>query len=770
MKGLFFQILDMSVSATWLALAVILLRLVLKKAPKYLHCILWAMVALRLICPSLPESQASLIPDSQPVSSVVFGQSQSTSVITPVQPPADLPQTTVPQASESNVIPWEEILGIVWVAGMAVMAAYGLGSYLLLRRKVAPSVEQGGAWLCDNVASPFILGILRPRIYLPSNLADDCRESVLAHERAHLCRKDHWWKPLGFVLLAIHWFNPVMWLAYILLCRDIEAACDERVIKGMDLQARKQYSEALLSCAATRQYVAACPLAFGEQGVKGRIRSVLTYKKPTIWIILAALVASIVLVVCFLTNPLHDLKLKAPSGNRKVTTEYVWDLAELVPEYFTMEYQEGFVLFVWEEDQEIWCGLTRKSDQPILQEQLNQLPAVSLEGMQYILRQHRCDHNAYNYVDLQILGDFQSLKEQAGDDVPDEAVKLWIESQLGMENCVYFGNNLVIYGHNHYPTGETVEKDQLGLCIAESISITTCIFGSDEIRPKYTVYTIKGRDITYFAVAEITSPMVYKVYQRNNTVPQSDLTYEVNMKIAYSEPSCPAFETNCFYAISYDGKLYKVYWSDMEGLSEGQPVKVTYSNGGKKESEDFDEYPDGGYKPKYEITALKVEVNSTVLDDDALQMIADTAIKKKFGLTDLGHYLISFSRHPIDRMASVDYRLKLFGLYTGEVYKVFLNEDGTVIDIRGDYGEYARYLPYATKEAYDAAKAKLDEKSKRGGEAGYYLEIDSEGYLCLSTEIILHLDPPVDENGNAMSGCGVDHDHQFFSERICYYK
>jgi beta-lactamase regulating signal transducer with metallopeptidase domain len=203
------------------------------------------MVALRLICPSLPESQTSLIPDSKPITSVVLAEKGNTANIDmnqSVQLPSDLPQSVTSIQTGQKSVDCGEVLGAVWLTGTVVMTAYGAVSSLLLRRKVAPSIKEDGVWLCDNIASPFILGILRPRIYLPSALESDCRDNVLAHEQAHLRRKDHWWKPLGFVLLSIHWFNPVMWLAYILLCRDIEAACDERVIKGMDVQERKKYS------------------------------------------------------------------------------------------------------------------------------------------------------------------------------------------------------------------------------------------------------------------------------------------------------------------------------------------------------------------------------------------------------------------------------------------------------------------------------------------------------------------------------------------------
>lgn len=160
-----------------------------------------------------------------------------------------------------------------------------------------------GTYACDYVDNPFVLGILRPRIYLPSAMEDNYRESVLAHERAHLQRRDHWWKPLGYLLLAVCWFNPRLWLAYILLCRDIEGACDEKVIKTIDLQERKAYSLNLAQCSAHRMRILTCSVAFGEEGVKARIRAILSYKKPAFWVISVAAVLCVAATVCFLTAP-----------------------------------------------------------------------------------------------------------------------------------------------------------------------------------------------------------------------------------------------------------------------------------------------------------------------------------------------------------------------------------------------------------------------------------------------------------------------------------
>lgn len=401
MDDLFLQVLEMSVDASWLVLAVAALRLILKRAPKAIHCILWGMVALRLIIPAMPQSAVSLIPDSKQVSQAV--QIPQTDAVV-ILPPSTQPDTALPEhiptepVAEEEQWHWRFILPGVWIVGVGMMLGYGLVSYLLLRRKVAASIREGDVWLCDDVVSPFILGIIRPRIYLPSKLEEAYRSSVLAHERAHLQRKDHWWKPMGFVLLSIHWFNPVMWFGYILLCRDIEAACDERVVKKMDMDARKAYSEALLSCAASRRSIAACPLAFGEQGVKGRIKTVLNYKKPAFWIVLAAIVALVSVAVCFLTNP--EDKADSPDtptepttestapeqsvGHELLKTEDMLVLYQKVPGYF-ITIGKGTEVYVWEQEGALYCGAMAGTNRYKTDEEIQSLIGISLESMAMIL-------------------------------------------------------------------------------------------------------------------------------------------------------------------------------------------------------------------------------------------------------------------------------------------------------------------------------------------------------------------------------------------------
>ena len=310
MSEIFLKILNMSISASWLVLAVLLLRLVLKRAPKWVSVLLWGIVAVRLIFPFSIESILSLIPSAETVSpdimmdwtpTISTGISSLDQVVNPI-----ITQTFAPNpATSANplqiLIP---VLGNLWVLGILVMLVYTGVSYLVLRRKVATAVLlQKNIFQSENVDSPFVLGIFKPRIYLPFRMDGQNLAFVIAHEEAHIRRRDHWWKPIGFLLLALHWFNPLMWVGYILLCRDIELACDEKVIKELDNEHRADYTQALVACSVNRRRIAACPLAFGEVGVKERVKSVMNYKKPAFWIIIAAIVTCAAVAVCFLTNP-----------------------------------------------------------------------------------------------------------------------------------------------------------------------------------------------------------------------------------------------------------------------------------------------------------------------------------------------------------------------------------------------------------------------------------------------------------------------------------
>ena len=314
MAAVFLKLLNLSISASWLVLAVLVLRLISKRSPKWVNVLLWGIVALRLVLPFSIESALSLIPSAETVSpaAVQFDPAPTitsgVSVIdNAVNPSHSEHFSAVPTASVNPLYVWTEIAGWVWLIGLGAMLLYALVSYLRLRRRVSVSLPiQDHIYLCDAISSPFILGVVKPRIYLPSGLDEVQRQNVLAHEQAHLARRDHWWKPLGFALLAVYWFTPVLWLAYTLLCRDIELACDERVIRTMDESAVKTYSTVLLACSMPHKAAITCPLAFGEIGVKERVRNALRYKKPAFWVVAASVAVCVVVAVCFLTNPPTD--------------------------------------------------------------------------------------------------------------------------------------------------------------------------------------------------------------------------------------------------------------------------------------------------------------------------------------------------------------------------------------------------------------------------------------------------------------------------------
>lgn len=313
MTDVFLGFLNRSLVAAVLILAVLVIRLVFKRAPKWLLCALWALAAVRLACPFSIESVLSLVPSAEPVQPeiIVSAHPAITSGIPAVDaivnPPLAAAFTPSPAQSANPLQIWTFIAACIWLLGIAVLLLYAAISALRLRLRVRTAVRlEGNVYQSEFVQSPFILGVIFPRIYLPYGLPEDAQAMVLAHERAHLRRGDQLWKPLGYLILTAYWFNPVCWLAYVLFCRDIEAACDEKVVRELGEGCKAAYSRALLACSVPRKLITACPLAFGETGVKARIKSVLNYKKPAFWVILAALLASVAVAVCFLTDPKRE--------------------------------------------------------------------------------------------------------------------------------------------------------------------------------------------------------------------------------------------------------------------------------------------------------------------------------------------------------------------------------------------------------------------------------------------------------------------------------
>lgn len=395
MEKVFIEVLNMGLTATWVVFAVLAVRALCHKAPKSLMVGLWALVGMRLVCPFLMESILSLIPSGSIVTpdillaeqpSIHTGVAMLNSTVNPIISEHLAPGYSVSAAptSGASANPMQIIAfvaAVLWIAGMAVMFAYSLGSYLWLRHKVKVSLcYRDNIYFCDSIATPFVFGTIKPRIYLPSGMEEKQMECVIAHERSHLKRKDHWWKTIAFFLLSVYWFHPLLWVSYLLFSRDIERACDERVVREMEPEDRKGYAEALVACSLQKRMMFACPLAFGEVGVKNRVKSVLNYKRPAFWIVAVTVVAGVAVAVCFLTNPVSGSKVPDQNAdaeweiisrpntdgnlldigiiggadgptdvfiNTKGEASVGW-LRKQYPEYFDLDTSEGLELYVWQ--------------------------------------------------------------------------------------------------------------------------------------------------------------------------------------------------------------------------------------------------------------------------------------------------------------------------------------------------------------------------------------------------------------------------------------
>ena len=350
-QNLFLQLLKVSLSASIVAGLVMLLRLCFRKAPRGLVCALWLLVAVRLLIPNLPESKVSVLPEA------VSSGSAVTKVVNTVPEGVEIIRSDDPSFMEiverRDAIPkrdssgqsyvivsrenykapktlgeiWLPVLTKIWQAGAVLMFLYMAWTYFKVWQKSRLSVHQeDNIYFCDEPGTPFVFGLFRPRIYVPSDLSDEALTCVLAHEQAHIARRDPFWKLLGFLLLCLHWFNPVLWFSYVLLCRDIEKACDERAFRGQTISYRKVYSSALLALSAPKYWISACPVAFGEVGVKERVKAALRYKKPAKWIVAAMVAVSVIAAGCALTNPkgttnTDQPKTSATENHSQETTE-----------------------------------------------------------------------------------------------------------------------------------------------------------------------------------------------------------------------------------------------------------------------------------------------------------------------------------------------------------------------------------------------------------------------------------------------------------------
>lgn len=325
MDVVFLHLFNIGIMAGWLVLAVLLLRLCLRRCPRWVLCLLWGIVGLRLMMPFSPKSVFSLVPSEQTIPEQIMYEQQPVidsgievidNVVNPV-----ISDSLAPSVYDS-VNPVQIVIFVasrIWAAGMAVMLVYLLASYVCLYRRVRmATLLKDNIRQSENVASPFILGVFRPMIYVPYELEESDFEHVIAHEKAHLARRDHLIKPFAYLILMVYWFQPLLWVAYVLLCRDIELACDEKVIREMNPEQRKSYSRALLNCSMNRKRIAACPVAFGEVGIKERVKNVKAYQKPGFWLVLIAVLVCMVTAVCFLTGP-KDEEQKGPDGSETPT-------------------------------------------------------------------------------------------------------------------------------------------------------------------------------------------------------------------------------------------------------------------------------------------------------------------------------------------------------------------------------------------------------------------------------------------------------------------
>ncbi len=352
MGAVFLKLLNMSITAGWLIMAVLCVRLLFLKVSKRVNCLLWGIVAIRLICPFSIESPFSIVPSAEPIKSSTVVEGKVQNYIPSIDSRLTIVENTInPMLTETfayhesnSVAPLQivtYVVGLVWGGGMVLLIIGAIGSAGKLHKLVREAVRiRDNIYICDAVKSPFVLGIVRPRVYLPSALSGAQMPYILAHESAHLQRKDHWWKVLGYLLLCIYWFHPLCWLSYSLFCKDIELACDEKAAKDMTFQEKKEYSKVLLSCARPRSLIMVCPLAFGEVGVRKRVKSVLRYKKPALWVLAAAAVVLVILAVCFLTNPTkeYQIRITIPAGS---TEPVCYSDEEISPKGNTLIFYAG---------------------------------------------------------------------------------------------------------------------------------------------------------------------------------------------------------------------------------------------------------------------------------------------------------------------------------------------------------------------------------------------------------------------------------------------
>lgn len=349
-SDIFLRLLNMSLMASWLIVVVIILSLIARKAPRWIVCLLWGLVAIRLICPFSIESSYSLVPSEKVITKNILSELQhKRSITTGVD--ATINEYLGDTYHEGTSVAYDHIpmlkIGTIWVCGVLGLFFYIIIMNLWLRGHLKEAVLlQEKIYLCDYVHSPFIFGFFHPYIYLPPGIDKSDMKYVIAHEKAHLQHKDHIWKIIAFILLTIYWFNPLIWVAFVLFCRDIELACDEKVIKNLSMSEKKAYSESLLSYSLKKRVAIVYPLAFGEVGVKQRVKSILNYKKPALWVVCLSFLVCIVVGVCFLTTLPLENQIKVMALVDESSTQIQKHEKEIELEQILMDYDKDNIVKV----------------------------------------------------------------------------------------------------------------------------------------------------------------------------------------------------------------------------------------------------------------------------------------------------------------------------------------------------------------------------------------------------------------------------------------
>jgi len=587
MSELFLKILNMSINAGYIVLAVLLIRLILKKAPKYISVLLWLPVAIRLICPFSFESVLSLLPSAEVVPPEILTSQNPAiesgipiinAVVNPI-----ISQSFAPSIAESaNPLQIAAfIASIVWILGVFAMLVYGVISYIRLKFRVKISlIYKDNIYFCDNIKTPFILGVIRPKIYIPSAASETELEYIIRHENAHLQRKDHLWKPLGFLLLSFYWFNPLLWVAYILLCRDIELACDQKATSDFTDVKKKAYSETLVLFSSERKTVTACPLAFGEVSIKDRVKSVLNYKKPAFWVIILSLLVCTTLSACFLTSPKDKeggTQNSTPSHSQDVDTSSIPASSEVASSDTQSDEQNVPTQNLNGTQSELISLIKENSGQKI--------SVFKVSGTQF------CTLNYCFYKDVSTLPVYEEIKDknQSKSFINSLKLELWQDTEvrsrsmpevyfyigeniylcpmgrfekLGLilvrteQKSAYFGVSTEIYDTlwDYYDNTENLPSDELrlawntaGFMLENDFSYVKFVYSEGANQP----LILEKQDINDFISSlelEDWQPRIYK----GNTVPKRTISFDDRAEIRVLEQN----GRYCWCSITANEKTY----------------------------------------------------------------------------------------------------------------------------------------------------------------------------------------------------------------------